>query len=126
MSTHDFDCRHSLADAARRPLAVILIGLTAVGAGIPAAVAESRITVLAPQSSAGRGASASAGLRIEVNVVRVLSLQAPGAAGSAAWSNGGTVMLGCAGQAACVSRASGTGGTHALHLPATGLTFAQP
>ena len=26
MSTHDFDCRHSLADAARRPLAVILIG----------------------------------------------------------------------------------------------------
>jgi hypothetical protein len=126
MSTHDFDCRHSLADAARRPLAVILIGLAAVGAGIPAAVAESRITVLAPQSSAGRGASASAGLRIEVNVVRVLSLQAPGAAGSAAWSNGGTVMLGCAGQAACVSRASGTGGTHALHLPATGLTFAQP
>jgi hypothetical protein len=126
MSTHDFDRRHSLADAARRPLAVILIGLAAVGAGIPAAVAESRITVLAPQSSAGRGASASAGLRIEVNVVRVLSLQAPGAAGSAAWSNGGTVMLGCAGQAACVSRASGTGGTHALHLPATGLTFAQP
>jgi len=126
MSTHDFDCRHSLADAARRPLAVILIGLAAVGAGIPAAVAESRITVLAPQSSAGRGASASAGLRIEVNVVRVLSLQAPGAAGSAAWSNGGTVMLGCAGQPACVSRASGAGGTHVMHLPATGLTFAQP
>lgn len=126
MSIHDFDGRHSLADAARRPLAAILIGLAAVGAGIPAAVAESRITVLAPQSSAGRGTSASAGLRIEVNVVRVLSLQAPGAAGSAAWSNGGTVMLGCAGQAACVSRASGTGGTHALHLPATGLTFAQP
>lgn len=126
MSTRDFDCRASLAGVARRALAVIVASLAAVGAGAPAALAESRITVLAPQSAAGRGTSASAGLRIEVNVVRVLTLQAPGAAGSAAWSNGGTVMLGCAGQAACVSRASGTGGTHALHLPATGLTFAQP
>ena len=126
MSTRDFDCRASLAGVARRALAAILASQAAVGAGAPAALAESRITVLAPQSAAGRGTTASAGLRIEVNVVRVLTLQAPGAAGSAAWSNGGTMMLGCAGQPACVSRASGAGGTHVMHLPATGLTFAQP
>ena len=126
MGTHDFDRRRQPASAARRVMTAIAIAVAGVGAGSPAALAESRITVLAPQASGGRGTTASAGLRIEVNVVRVLTLHAPGAAGSAAWSNGGTVMLGCAGQAACVSRASGAGGTNALHLPATGLTFAQP
>ena len=55
MSTRDFDCRASLAGVARRALAVIVASLAAVGAGAPAALAESRITVLAPQSASGRG-----------------------------------------------------------------------
>lgn len=118
--------RREPVGAARRAMAAIAVVLAGVGAGAPAALAESRITVLAPQAAGGRGATASAGLRIELNVVRVLSLQAPTAAGSAAWSNGGTVMLGCAGQAACVSRASGAAGANVVHMPASGLTFAQP
>lgn len=134
MGSNDFDWRREPAGttrrepcgAMRRVMAAIAIVLAGAGAGTPAALAESRITVLTPQASGGRGASASAGLRIELNVVRVLTLQAPTAAGSAAWSNGGTVMLGCAGQAACVSRASGAGGANVVHVPASGLTFAQP
>ncbi len=134
MGSNDFDWRREPAGTARRApcgttrrvMAAIAIVLAGAGAGTPAALAESRITVLTPQASGGRGASASAGLRIELNVVRVLTLQAPTAAGSAAWSNGGTVMLGCAGQAACVSRASGAGGANVVHVPASGLTFAQP
>ncbi|HPU50409.1 MAG TPA: hypothetical protein PK359_02530 [Burkholderiaceae bacterium] len=126
MGIPDFEPPRRPAGAAWRNAVGIAVILASIGAGAAAALAESRITVLGPQSSPASGAAVSAGLRVEVNVVRVLTLQAPGAAGSAAWTNGGTVMLGCTGQAGCVSRASGVGGTHALHLPASGLTFAQP
>ena len=107
-----------------RPIAAIVIAL--VGMGPPAALSESRITVLGPQSAGGRGVTASAGLRIQIDVVRVLTLQAPTGAGSAAWSNGGTVVLGCTGQTGCVSRAAGGSGASAMQMPAAGLTFAQP
>lgn len=110
-----------------RTLRRLVLTLTALlGLLPPSAMPESRITVLPAQGSGGRGASASAGLRIEVNVTRVLGLQAPSAAGSSAWTNGGTVVLGCVGQAACVSRAAGTSGASLLQSPTNGQTFAQP
>lgn len=109
----------------RGRVAGLRLGLVAVLCLVPVAgVPESRLSAAAPVSG-GRGLSVSAGLRIEVHVTRVMSLNAS-PTGSAVWSNAGTVVSGCVGAGACVSRASGASGLNQAHFPAAGLTFAQP